>query len=349
MNPIRLGIIGCGRVARQIHLPVLIGLPQLDVVALAESDPERLQNTADRFGVVSRYAQGEELLKDSRLEAIAICTPATTHAELAIKVLGAGKHVFVEKPLAVNVSDGEHMVAAAQATEKVCVVGFNLRCHRLVQRARDMLMAGTLGRIHQVATVWGSDMQHDPGMPQWRRRLTTGGGALTEIGVHHIDASSFLLQDKIDIVQMFDRSTTCEGESASLLAKTQKGTLISCSFSQVTSPIQEFRILGDRGAISFSPFRADSFSIRRVGERRDHWRERLPSLTRLGELPELFGVMRGGGDYLRSIREEWKAFAATVRGEAPPVTTFADGLAALSVIDAAQKSCATGTPVKVPN
>lgn len=347
MAPIRLGIIGCGRVTQQVHLPVLGGLSQLRVVALAERDPERLKKTADRFRIPNRYAQGEDLLEDSRLDAVAICTPLMTHAELTIRALTAGKHVFVEKPLALNVSEGERMVAAAQASEKISVIGFNLRSHRLIQRARGVIETGALGRIHQVVTLWGSDLQHDPQMPEWRRRVSTGGGALIEIGVHHIDVCSFMLQDKIDIVQMFDRSMACEGESASLLARTRGGTLISCSFSQVTSPIQEFRILGDRGMLSFSPFRADSFSVHRVGEKPDHWRNRLRSIANMRELPELFGVMRGGGDYLRSIRQEWLAFAAAVRGEAAPVTALADGLVALRVLEAAQKSCAASAPVKI--
>lgn len=347
MTSIRLGIIGCGRVTQQVHLPVLREMTQLSVAALADADAERLQNTADHFGIASRYSTADELLNDSQLDAIAICTPAITHAELTTKAIATDRHVFVEKPLALNVSEGEGMVAAAKRTKKICVIGFNLRCHRLMRRAREALARGEIGRISQIATIWGSDMQHDPALPDWRRKVKTGGGALIEIGVHHIDACAFLLNDKIDIVQVFDRSNACEGESASLVARTGSGTLITCVFSQNTSPIHEIRILGDGGALSFSPFRADSFALHRVGEKPDYWRQRLPSFARLRELPELLGVMRRGGDYVGSIREEWNAFAAAVRGEASPVTTFENGLTALRVIDAAQKSCATGAPVKV--
>jgi predicted dehydrogenase len=347
MPSIRLGIVGCGRVTRQLHLPALRSVPALKVAAVVDVDSERLNTVADHFQIPRRSTDARELFEDPEVDAIAICVPAIAHAELALAALAAGKHLFVEKPLAVQLSDGERMVAAAKTSGKIAIIGFNLRCHRLVRRAREVIASGALGSINQVITVWGSDMQHDPEMSSWRRTAATGGGALCEIGVHHIDVCSFLLQDQIELVQTFSRSGACEDESVSLLARSRAGTLISCSFSQVTSPINEIRMVGDKGVLSFSLFRADSFSVRKVGRHPDSWRVRLGPPWRIREFPELLSVARSGGDYALSIREEWLQFAAAVLGEAPPICSFVDGLVALRVLQSAAASSVSGAPVKV--
>ncbi len=347
MPSLRLGIVGCGRVTRELHLPALRFVPALTVAAVADVDAQRLNTVADDFQIPRRCTDARELFEDPEVDAIAVCVPAIAHAELALAALAAGKHVFVEKPLALQLSDGERMVAAAKTSGKITTIGFNLRCHRLVRRAREVIASGALGPINQVITVLGSGMRYVPKMPAWCRMAETGGGALFEVGVHHIDLCSFLLQDQIELVQTFSRSGAWEDESVSLLARSRAGTLISCSFSQVTSPINEIRMVGDQGVLSFSPFRADSFSIRKVGRHADSWRARLGRSWRIREFPELLRVALSGGDYLLSFRKEWSQFAAAVRGEAPPVSSFVDGLITLRVLQTAAASAASGVPVKV--
>jgi myo-inositol 2-dehydrogenase/D-chiro-inositol 1-dehydrogenase len=181
-------------------------------------------------------------------------------------------------------------------------------------------------------------MQHDSKMPAWRRAEASGGGVLFEIGIHHIDACAFLPGDKIDNVQMLEHSGAYDDESVSLLARTNGGVLISSSFSQVTAPFNEFRIVGDRGALSFSLYHADSFALANSSQPSFGLRERLSRLSRLHEFPELLRVLRSGGDYLLSYREQWKRFAAAVGRESAPASSFADCLSALKVVHGALAS-----------
>lgn len=336
--PILLGIIGCGRATQQLHLPALRFVPAIKVAALADVDLSRVETAAGQFPNARRYSEPGELLADSELKAVAICTPPQTHAELALGALAAGKHVLVEKPLALTIADGERMLRGAELSNKIAAIGFNLRCHRLVRRAGEVIASGALGEIHQMITMWGSQMQNDSKMPAWRRVEASGGGALFEIGIHHIDACAFLLGDEIENVQMRGRSGSCEHESVSLLARTRGGVLITSSFSQVTAPLNEFRILGDCGALSFSLYHADSFSFSNLSQRSYGLGARLHRLGRLRQFPELLRIARSGGDYLLSYREQWNRFAVATRGEAPPASSFADGLAALKVVHAALAS-----------
>ena len=335
---ISLGIIGCGRATQQFHLPALRFVPAIKVAALADVDLSRVEIAARQFPSARRYSEPSELLADSELNSVAICTPPQTHAELALAVLAADKHVLVEKPLAVTIADGERMLHGAERSNKIAAIGFNLRYHRLVRRAREVIASGALGEIHQMITMWGSQMQNDSRMPAWRRLEASGGGALFEIGIHHIDACAFLLEDKIDNVQMLERSDVCEDESVSLLARTHGGVLISSSFSQVTAPFNEFRIVGDRGVLSFSLYHSGSFAIANLSQPSFGLRHRLNRLNRLREFPKLFRIARSGGDYLLSYRKQWNRFAAAVRGESAPASSFADGLSALKVVHAALAS-----------
>src|SRR5215217_7528545 len=90
-QPLRLGIVGCGFAAEDRHLPALATLREIEVVALADLDTERCQRVADRFGVPQRYASAPELLEHAHVDAVAVCTIATSHAEIALEALTAGK------------------------------------------------------------------------------------------------------------------------------------------------------------------------------------------------------------------------------------------------------------------
>lgn len=349
-SPVSLGIVGCGRATSTLHLPALASLSGFHVAAVADLDGSRLDSLAERFRIPHRYADLPSLLQNGEIEAVAICTPAGAHAEGVLAALAAGKHVFVEKPLALTLADGARIAQAAAESVRVTAVGFNLRCHRLVRRGREIIASGGLGRIQQVISVWGSEMQHDPAMPEWRRRRATGGGALFEIGIHHLDACAFLLGELLAEVQLLTRSGRCEDESVSLVARSSGGVLVASSFSQVTAPVNEFRILGDQGSLSFSVYRGDSFQFVHRSHPQHGWRARLDGLKRFSEFPAAFRVARLGGDYLLSYREEWLRFAQAVRGEGAPAATVADGFHALKVLHAAVESSHSGklTPVASP-
>ena len=349
MMSIKLGIVGGGRVTEQCHLPALRNVPEFEVAALADLNGNRLQAVADRFQIAQRYADPQELMADPALDAVAICTPVGSHCALALGALAAGKHVLVEKPLALTVSEGEQMVRAAEASGKVAATGFNLRCHRLVRRAREVIATGGLGKIHQIVTAWGSPTHLDPDLPEWRRAAATGGGALIEIGVHHLDACAFLLGDQFESVQMLSRSGACEEESVSLLGRTRGQVLISSTFSQVTAQLNEFRIFGLEGALSFSLYHSDSFIFSHRTRPQFGWSAQWERLRQLQNLPEMLRIARSGGDYVLSYVDEWNRFASAIRGDAAPASSLADGLAALRVVQAAIASRESGAAVRIKN
>jgi predicted dehydrogenase len=145
----RVGVAGLGywgpNLARNFA-----ALPDCELAWLCDADPETVQRVAARFpGVRSTTALGE-LLEDAELDAVVLATPVPTHAALAVRVLEAGKHCFVEKPLAVDVSSAERAVAAARSAGRVLMVGHLLEYHPAVAKLKEIADAGDLGDIHYI-------------------------------------------------------------------------------------------------------------------------------------------------------------------------------------------------------
>ena len=149
MTTVRVGVAGLGywgpNLARN-----LASLPGCELAWLCDGDEAALAKVAAHHpGVRTTTALGE-LLADAALDAVVLATPVPTHASLAIDVLAAGKHCFVEKPLAQSVADAERVVAAAQASGRVLMVGHLLQFHPGVAKLKEIADSGELGDIHYI-------------------------------------------------------------------------------------------------------------------------------------------------------------------------------------------------------
>ena len=112
----RLGYVGAGFLAQSVHLPHFAALPNCHLLALAELRGDLRERVADRFGIPRRYPDHRALLADPELEAVAISGAYAAQGEIARECLAAGKHVFVEKPLAISLAQAELILAAGRTT-----------------------------------------------------------------------------------------------------------------------------------------------------------------------------------------------------------------------------------------
>ena len=191
-KPLRVGVIGCGRVTAYRHLPALSRLRAAEVVALADCNLARLKDVADQFRIQHRYPDVCTLLNKTAVDVIAVCVPVEFHAEVALAALDAEKHVFIEKPLEIEQAD-RIRERAMQASRKI-LMGFNFRWHRLVRQARELLQQGAVGQVEMVRTVFAS--AHE--MPsEWQTRRSSGGGALFDQAIHLFDLWRFLLESEV--------------------------------------------------------------------------------------------------------------------------------------------------------
>ena len=264
---VRIGIVGCGRAAGTLHLPALARVRGVALTALSDVDPARLAALGSRCAGASCYPDYRLMLEDERVELVAICVPVTGHAEIAEASLRAGKHVFVEKPLALELEDCDRLVDLANradASGQRSVVGFNLRSHRLVRQARSVIQSGALGDIELVRTLWTADWSGAT-RPTWHASREQGGGALLEIGTHQADLWRWLLGSDVQSVHADTRSSAFDDQSATLQVRMANGVLVTGAVSQRSVSHNVVEILGSRGSLSFSCYHADSLTVTATG------------------------------------------------------------------------------------
>jgi predicted dehydrogenase len=189
---IRVATIGTGWIM-PFHARGVQEFGGAELVAAANHRAESLEHFADAFGIPRRTVRWEDLAGDPDVDAVVIGTPNVLHAPQAIAMLGAGKHVLVEKPMATTLADANAMVAAARRGSARLMVAHCWRFHDDVRRLRKRIENGELGEIvkthgYGVHANWGPEGWFtDPAL--------SGGGALMDMGVHAIDTARFLLGD----------------------------------------------------------------------------------------------------------------------------------------------------------
>ena len=348
LKPIRLGFIGCGQVTTHGHLPALEFLPSVQVVAISDIDKDRLHRVANQFRIGRRYPDFHALLDDPVVDVVAICVPAQLHAEAALAALESGKHLFIEKPLALNMDDSDRLIKRASQSHSKVMVGFNLRRHRLTRKTLAVIEKGTLGSIEAVRSVLTTDNRFHRDSPEWRKRRERGGGEFFETAVHHIDLWRFLLKTEIEEVFATSRSGEWDDETVTITARLSNGSLASGLFSIGTGASNELEIFGQSGQLSLSFLRFDGLELLPRSRFSGDVQSRLTGVSSvLTNLPQALLGARKGGDFLGSYREEWRHFVDCIRLGVPIESTLEDGRRALQAVLAATESASAGRPVKV--
>ena len=191
-NKITVGLAGAGWPTWQ-HLKGYRNVEDVEVSALCDSDPERLERIADEYGVPKRYVSFDEMLDQESLDAVSVCTPNYLHSVMAIKALEKGLHVLCEKPMADSAQGARAMLEASRKAGKALMVAHMLRFKPGMQFLKKLIQDGDLGEVYFVR-AWWIRRSGIPGMGGWfTTKAQSGGGALIDIGVHILDLALWLL------------------------------------------------------------------------------------------------------------------------------------------------------------
>ena len=197
---INFGVIGCGRISKR-HLD-LLGGGQIDgakLVAICDKNFSRLDAARQRYNV-SAYGSLDAMLADPAIEVVTVLTPSGMHAEHAIAAAAAGKHVVVEKPMALRLEDADAMIAACdRARVKLFVVKQN-RFNVPVVKAREALDAGRFGKLvlGTVRVRWRRDQSYYD-QDSWRGTWAQDGGVLSNQASHHVDLLEWFMGDVVSV------------------------------------------------------------------------------------------------------------------------------------------------------
>ena len=192
-TPLRVGIIGAGFVSVRSHIPGYQRLPDVEVVALCDTNEARAQEVAQRFGIPHVFTDYRDLLAFPDLDVVSVCVPNALHAEITIAALDSGRHVLCEKPMAITVAQAEAMAAAAERNNRLLTLGLHFRFAPHSRTLKRLIQAGALGDIYlaQISLLRRSGI---PGYGSWfTNRDLAGGGVLLDLGVHLLDLILYLM------------------------------------------------------------------------------------------------------------------------------------------------------------
>jgi len=198
---IRIGIIGCGKIAQVRHIPEYAENPDCELYGFFSPNRKRAEEQAAKHGG-KVFDSAEELLRDPAIDAVSICAANYAHAELSIQALEAGKHVLCEKPMATNLADCEAMVAAAKKNGKYLMIGHNQRLAKAHMKAKQLIDLGVIGRIVSFRTTFGhggpETWSISPGKDVWFFDKTRAAmGVMADLGVHKTDLIQYLTGQRV--------------------------------------------------------------------------------------------------------------------------------------------------------
>jgi len=253
MKKVKIGVIGCGKVAERMHLPEYQKLKSAEVVALADVNLENAGRLASAFKVPVIVSDYRHLLKLEHIDAVSVCTPNYLHCRMTCEALAAGKHALVEKPAATSMGEVRRMSAAARRAKKILMVSQNHRFIPINAAARDFIKAGKLGKIfafrgrvaHAGPEFWS------PGGKWFFDSGKAFGGALADIGIHITDALRWITGKDARSVVAFTRTLRkkCSvDDNSSLIVECKDGTLGTIEASWTQNPGElTYTIYGDKG------------------------------------------------------------------------------------------------------
>jgi len=188
---LNVGIIGLG--IGQFHIDGYKTHPDAEVVAIADTNPERLATIGDKHGIAKRYASASEMLAGERLDVVSVCTPNKFHKEFTIEALRKGCHVLCEKPMAMHASEAREMLEEARKAGRRLMINFSYRFTDQSYALKKQVDTGILGDIYFGRTIWHR-RRGMPGFGGWfGNKEMSGGGPLIDLGVHRLDLALWLM------------------------------------------------------------------------------------------------------------------------------------------------------------
>jgi len=324
---IRLGIVGCGWVAESVHIPVLQRLRGITVHAVCDTRDERLRHMRQVFGITRLYRTWQELVADAEIDAVLVATPGDQHAPIAHGVLAARKHVLVEKPLSLTLAEAETLATAARASAVVAMVGLNYRFHPLVQRLRDAIAHGDLGRPLAAFITLTSMLDQRTSVTGYEAHPHMGGGVFYDQVVHVLDVVRFLFDCEVATAQATCRSERHRHDFASIALEMENAVQVSGICSDRMLPDFTCLVLGDTGKAMMNLTRPTgmllyrkAFTRQRLVKLASYARQALHSAGTV----LYFATSRGR---LSSYRTQWQHFMHGVATHTTPRPNFDDGVA----------------------
>ena len=338
-RPIRFGLVGAGAISTQ-HLEALDAIPGARIAAIASASADRARTAGERWDV-PWTTDVDELVAREDIDAVTISTPSGLHPSQAMAALRHGKHVLVEKPLALSNDDARAVVDEARDRGLVAATVSQRRFEPVVQAIRDTVAGGALGRI---SLIVAEGFYHRPqsyyDSAAWRGTVALDGGVLMNQAIHTVDLLRWIggpVESVAGHVATIGHRIEAE-DTATVSLRFSNGALgaILATTCAATERPVELRIHGERG------------HIRLVGEEAAEWA--------VPDLPAPVAAEADGAEGVGATSATWGTnavgyvrqytdFISAIRDRRAPAVTAADGAAAVEIVLAAYESSRSGQAV----
>jgi myo-inositol 2-dehydrogenase/D-chiro-inositol 1-dehydrogenase len=329
--PLRLAVLGAGRIGR-VHARAIAATADARLVAVTDPVAEAAQNVASAFGCAVREL--DEIVKDEDIDAVVICTPTDTHADLIERFSRAGKAIFCEKPVDLDVARAEACAKVVEETGAKVMLGFNRRFDPHFQAVHKAIEDGRIGKVEMVTIT-----SRDPGPPP-AEYIKVSGGIFRDMTIHDLDVARWLLgEEPVEVTavgsRLVDPSLEQYGDFDTVMVQLKTATGKQCHINNCREAVygydQRIEVFGSTGMVLQDNLRPTT--IRRWSSTATDAREPLLN----------FFLQR----YQQAYKSELDAFVdALVDGRELP-TSVHDGLKALRLAECALESANTGRTVTV--
>ena len=351
---IKIGIIGTGSISG-LHLDSYKKNPNVEIYALCDINEKNLMTMAERYGVTRIFTDMHEMLKLEEIDAVSVCTWNSQHAPCTIAALNAGKHVLCEKPMATSAEEARAMKAAAEKNRKLLMIGFVRRFGNDCELLQDFIGNDYFGELYYAKASYLRRKGNPGGW--FGDKSRSGGGPLIDLGVHVIDLVRYLLGNPKPVSvygatfqKLFDRKDVKDSVGYSAASKTDNDI---CDVEDLATAMIRF----DNGALLHIEA---SFSLNLKGDEGKIELFGTKAGAKLNPSLEIFSDING---YMSNVQlctkteldfnglfeKEINHFVSCVKDGITCKAPAEDGIALMTILDAAYESARTGHEVVIKN
>jgi predicted dehydrogenase len=331
MDKAKIAVVGLGGVAQIIHLPCLLRMNDVEIVALVDTDFSKAKKVAARHNIKHAYKDIEKMLEENPdINGVIISAQTNVHKNLAIAALEAGKDILVERPLARNLKEAEPIVEAAKKAKRKLMVGMNNRFRYDVMMQRTFIKSKELGDVFFVKTGWFKTRSSEQ---KWfTEKEKSGGGVVIDNGIAMLDTGMWMLGFpdvfSVSAINHYHNTKSVEDTNFTLIKFKNGSSLnLEVSWSLIRDEFFYCNVYGEKGCSAINPlkiFKKMESNILNI----------TPTNIKMSANP-----------FRNSYELELKHFIGVLKGNDKLISTGEETLKVMEIIDAIYKSAKSGKEI----
>lgn len=338
MEKLRICLIGAGRVGKVHTLSLKNNIPEVELVAVVDKEEEAARRLAKEFEVKMCFKDYKEALDWGKFEAIIIITPTFTHKAITVSAAKAGKHIFCEKPMALNLEEADSMIQEAKRAKVKLQIGFMRRFDRSFLEAKKKVKQGAVGEPLLIKSIG-----RGPGLPpEWAWDIEKSSGMLAEVGSHDFDALRWFAESEFEKIHAFAGNYKCpqikkkypdfyDHAVVTVQFRNSKLGIIDIGCPVGYGYDARMEVLGTEGVMFVGGIRNNEVTIcSKAG----------------GAVSSIYNSWRNR--FKDAYIDELRHFVDVIKRDGQPLVTGKDGKKVVEAVMAANKSIQTGQPVSFP-